>query len=466
MNTKIGGIRGLLKSGNPPQKEIAEKSKLREAPCNDYFEDSKRPGFCENCGHSEKSHETKTMETKRNRPRVITSGDTSRIASADSLKDNLDVGFYILEMNMQGYYLTKSERFTLPKKVYGNSHDRAQRIIKTYLSRKNKSMGVMCSGRPGTGKTILSKVTANLASDNGLPVIIIRQGFFGPSMSAFLEALPNKCLMFIDEIEKVYDSEEARHWLLSVLDGTVNSSHLWLSTCNNPSIGEAFHSRPGRIRYHYRFEDMDEEVIRGMIWENIKNKAMREAVWDMALKIQNLTPDVLFSIIEECLIHNEVPKDFIDFLNVDTSLPSNFEVRGAIYLYQMCPHNEAIIEEYEKSEDPSKRQFGSNVRKRGFSGACNDWGEKFLSQAGLKKSLTEIKMPWCSDPISFNNLGEIEIEIHPRFGSESMRVDLDAKDIQSTEFKNGTISVYGKRKGEWLQFKPVKYLGRETFMAI
>lgn len=466
MSTKLDNIRSLLKSVNPPRKETTEKSKLRESPCFDYFEDAKRPEFCEYCGHSEKSHKAKAMETKRNRPRVITSGDTSRIASADSLKDNLDVGFYILEMNMQGYYLTRSERFALPKKVYGNAHERAQRIVKTYLSRENKSMGVMCSGRPGTGKTILSKVAANLASDRGLPIIIIRQGFFGPSMSAFLEALPNKCLMFIDEIEKVYDSEEARHWLLSVLDGTVNSSHLWLSTCNNPNIGDAFHSRPGRIRYHYRFEDMDEEVIRGMIWENIKNKAMRQAVWDMALKIQNLTPDVLFSIIEECLIHNEVPKDFMDFLNVDTSLPSNFEVRGSLYTYQMCPHNNRVIEEYEKSEDQAKRQLAASVRSYGFGRICNDYGEEHLSQTDLKKSLTEIRMPWSSDPISFNNLGEIEIEIHPRFGVESMRIDLDAKDIQSTEFKNGTISVYGKKKGEYLKFKPVKYVGRETFMAI
>jgi DNA replication protein DnaC len=451
---------------NNKNQETQKTSKLRETPCNDYFEDSKRSGFCENCGHSEKSHETKTMETKRSRPRVITSGNVSRIASADSLKDNLEVGFYILEMDMQGFYLTKSERFPLPKKVYGNAHERAQRIIKTYMNREGKSMGVMCSGRPGTGKTILSKVTANMASDNGLPIIIIRQGFFGPAMSRFLESLPNKCLMFIDEIEKIYDSEETRNWLLSVLDGTVNSSHLWLSTCNNPNIGEAFYSRPGRIRYHYKFEDMDEEVIKGMVFENIKNKAMRKAVIEMALKIQNLTPDVLFSIIEECLIHNEVPKDFMDFLNVDTSLPSNYEAKGVWYMYQMCHHNESVIEAFEVSGDADKVRLAANVKRRGFGYLYNDYGREFMEKMGLVKSLTEIKMPWCSDPISFNSLGEIEVEIYPHMGSETASLNLSQDDIKSTEFKNGIITVYGKEKGEFIQFKPVKFLGSKNIITI
>jgi DNA replication protein DnaC len=401
---------------------------------------------------------------KRTKPRVITSGDVSRIASADSLKDSLDSGFYILEVNMQGYYLTKADPFTLPKKVYGNAFQRAERILKTYTGRGTKSMGVMCSGRPGTGKTILSKVTANMAHKMGMPVIIIRQGYFGPPISSFLESLPNQCLMFIDEIEKVYDSTEARNWLLSVLDGTVNSSHLWLSTCNNPDIGEAFESRPGRIRYHYRFENMDDSLIEGMICESIKNKGMQKSVLEMARKIQNLTPDILYSMIEECLIHNEKPEQFLEFLNVDTSLPSNFSIKGRVKMYVKCPHNIQVIEEMRNSGDQTLMNFAKYTDSNSLMYTLNDFSGRFNSK--FRKSLVEFSSPWEREPIEFDQLGNPFIDFRVDIDKTSHRIEWESHEIQKIEFKNGQITVYGPERGDVIVLTPFKLSGKKPSICI
>ena len=437
---------------------------MREQPCNDYYEDSSRPGHCGECGHAEKSHEKNQKNMRQNKPKVITSGGVSRIASADSLKNRLDPGFYILEMNLQGYYLTAADQFELPKKVYGSSHERAKRIIKTYASRGNKSMGVMCSGRPGTGKTILSKVTANIAADAGMPVIIIRQGYFGPPMSSFLESLPNKCLMFVDEIEKVYDSEEARHWLLSVLDGTVNSCHLWLSTCNDPDIGEAFESRPGRIRYHYRFEDMEPELVSGMISENIRNAAMRKAVMEVAEKIQNLTPDVLFSIIEECLIHNEEPSKFMSFLNVDTSMPSYFKAKGFLNSYVMTPHNRMRLDAMHESEDRQEKQFAHYAKENSLAGAIRDYHGKFSDR--FKKTLIQIDNPWSDNPVLFDKQGNLYIDEYFEIEGKKVSVQWKPEQIKKSEFRHGAIIVHGPEKGDVLHFTPTKFSRQKGMMSI
>lgn len=445
-------------------KETNEKSVLREQPCNDYTESHSMPGFCQQCGHSEASHENSQKQMKQEKPKVITSGGVSRIASADSLKAKLDPKFYILEVNMQGYYLTEAEPFELPKKVYGSAHDRSQRILKTYGSRGNKSMGVMCSGRPGTGKTVLSKLTANLACKAGMPVIIIRQGFFGPPMSSFLEHLPNRCLMFVDEIEKVYESDEARNWLLSVLDGTVISSHLWLSTCNDPNIGMAFESRPGRIRYHYKFDNMEPELIAGMIGENIRNAVMRKAVLETAEKIHNLTPDILFSIIEECLIHNEKPSEFMEFLNVDTSIPEAFGMKGFVRIYKMTPRNIHTLEKMAETGNEAEKRFADYVTRYSFGDAVENFSEKFAQM--FEKSLVPVESYWVHNPISFDRMGKLELDMSFDLDKERITIEWDAEDIRKTEFRNGAITIHGPEKGEIVYLRPTRLGGRKGMMAI
>ncbi len=117
----------LFKKYQTPEEQ--EVSTMSHRPCRDYTADSERPGYCSECGHSEKAHQEIEATIKmKDRPKVITSNGVSRIAHADSLRLNLEVGFYVLEMNMQGYYLTRANPFELPKKVYGSAHGRAQRI--------------------------------------------------------------------------------------------------------------------------------------------------------------------------------------------------------------------------------------------------------------------------------------------------------------------------------------------------
>ena len=445
-----------------PNDKKMEKRKTRvqaDSPCEFYSEDGDDPGFCLNCGHPQKSHEASIKTGSR--ARVISSGKLSRIVMADNISEKLNGGFYVLHQNMSGFYLEAADKFDLPKKIYGTTKDRATRILKTYRAREGKSMGVMCSGKPGTGKTVLSKLAASMAVGDGMPVIIIRQPFSGPQMSSFLEELPSKCMMFVDEIEKVYDNEASRHWLLSVLDGTVLSKHLWMTTCNNPDIGEAFQNRPGRIRYHYRFEGMEIDLIRGMITENVKNIKLRKLVYDSAIKIPELTPDVLYAIIEEANIHGEDPREFLDFLNVDSSLPTTYMAEGLIY---MSVASEADIDNFIKNsgvDEYAAKRFLGYIESNGIRSALLEWKqfEKYF-----RRELVEVETDWEYNPIQFDELNRISVEmgLYPKGLPISkqykakVHTEWRSDEIASVKMEGRVMVIKKKGSKEYIRLTPVK----------
>jgi hypothetical protein len=292
---------------------------LAELPCGVFNEGQEFTGVCQNCGHSQEAHEFGHIEN--NGIQVTTDGQTSKLVEIYQTTPQLVPGLYVLRSSMSGLYLRHMKPFEIPPKVYGDCSKFSQRVLKTF-SLLDRGMGVLLSGEKGTGKSMTAKIMAQQAMMKGIPVIIIDQPFAGTNVISFLDELPNRCMFFIDEWEKIYAKESNRTFFLGVLDGTCRSRHLWVMTTNTEKVGEFFISRPGRIRYHKKYEGLPEGYIRGIVSDHIQDPDLRDAVIRVAQGIYNISPDVLMAIIEETVLHKESPEKFMNFFNVSPESPS------------------------------------------------------------------------------------------------------------------------------------------------
>lgn len=440
----------------------SDRPKLQESVCRNFYPYHKDDSICQSCGHEESKHEE--LSQSGGGYRVVSDGMTSRIVHANRIDDFLAPAVYVLHKNQSGFFLEHSKQFNLPAKIYGSAHERSSRIIKAYKSRCNKSMGVICSGRPGTGKTILAKLTAYNAVATGIPVIVVRQPFSGSGMSSFLESLPNKCMIFVDEIEKVYEDDDARNWLLTVLDGTVKSPHLWVMTCNNPNIGEAFYNRPSRIRYHYQFDGLEEELVHGMINEQLEDKSRVDEVLKIALRIHALTPDVLMTIIDEVNIFGESPKSFLPYLNVDSSIPDTFSVTG--FAHCLARGWQDQVQKYKGTEHEKEiKDFIGEYNRYGLMSAieCYPNALQFIPY-----EIKEVENMYSRDTLQQTNEGSVQVRVnvyekgtpYSSRDKNEIRINWHPDEIEKIEIEGSSYIIHHKEQGVWLRLDPIKSFTR------
>lgn len=252
----------------------------------------------------------------------IKNGKTTSIVDAESIDQTLKVGNYAVSFSdLKGFFLTEREELDLPKKIYGGSNF-PDRVLNTYNSFK-KGMGVLLSGPKGTGKTVEAK---SICIKSNMPVVLLTTGYSGGDFAEFLESIKTPSVIFIDEFEKVYDEEDKRNFFLSVMDGVAKSRHLFLLTSNSSDIGEFFDSRPGRVRYHKRYNFLSEETICEIIDDRLNHKDKIETVKEQLSILPQLSVDSLVCIIDECNLYNELPKDFSSFFNVVAERPDSYAV--------------------------------------------------------------------------------------------------------------------------------------------
>lgn len=222
-----------------------------------------------------------------------------------------------------GFYLTIREGFSMPPKIYGDASVFPARILDTYSKMGDRGMSVLLSGPKGTGKTVDAKMTCNASN---LPIILIDTGFGGAQFGAFIDQIKTPCIFFIDEFEKVYAEEEHRNFFLSIMDGVSKSRHLFILTSNQEDIGQYFKSRPGRVRYHQRYEHLNDDVIKEVIADKLEDPSKIEAVTEYVMNMSEISMDSLTCMIDECNMHNEVPKDFMKFFNIEDAVQNIYNV--------------------------------------------------------------------------------------------------------------------------------------------
>lgn len=118
----------------------------------------------------------------------------------------------------------------------------------------------------------------------------------------------------IDELDKV--AKEDQLCLLSLLDGTSTSRKLFLLTCNNKwNVTDWLLNRPGRVFYNFHYDGLEEEIIRQYCMENLKNQEYVNDIILVSKSIQDVSFDILVSIVEECNRYDQSPREFIDFMS-------------------------------------------------------------------------------------------------------------------------------------------------------
>lgn len=271
----------------------------------------------------------------------LSSGTRVNIADETDLQvsSTLPVANYIVQVTPSGeFYLKRIDAFEQPKKYYGDVKTRAARIIGTYRSRP-KSTGVLLSGVPGSGKTLLAREVCIECSQQGISTVIINEPYTGDKFSSFLASIDMECIIFFDEFEKVYN-EEDQEAVLTIFDGTYTQKKLFLVTVNSVSkLVDPFISRPGRLYYHFKYDGVDHSFMVEYVTENVLNPDHREGLINVLSKLFiGASFDSMSSLVEEMNRYGEPAESVISFMNVQptSEMTSKFRIESDKYKSVEC----------------------------------------------------------------------------------------------------------------------------------
>ena len=159
-------------------------------------------------------------------------------------------------------YLT--DKFALPKKIYGNILEKVQYIWNVFAA-PNGRASVLCTGSAGAGKSLLAKLLINAAvethdiSPEPIEAIVVSEIEGGPELIQYLSTL-DKCVIMIDEFGKLFNNYDQQMMLTLLSDH--NKRRMFVLTENDSGYIQRFIlNRPERVRYHFEFDRLENSVI-------------------------------------------------------------------------------------------------------------------------------------------------------------------------------------------------------------
>lgn len=244
------------------------------------------------------------------------------------ISEQLLPAVYSLNHNpMSGYYLEKqSDRYSIPDRIYGDFYSRVLRVQKFYEQSK-RSIGVLSTGIKGAGKSMFSCMLCNSFIDKKIPIIQISEAYGGTAFNNFIDSLGD-CVLFFDEFAKIYarDDEEEndpQNALLTILDGTSHSKRLHLFTENEERhINSFMLNRPGRIRYHFRHNRLDDAVVADFCEDhNVPAEVVKELI-SATSHIGAFSFDILNAIVTEWKLFGGRIGELVEVMNIPTINPN------------------------------------------------------------------------------------------------------------------------------------------------
>lgn len=239
----------------------------------------------------------------------------------------LPVGTYQIVPTKDGLKLFVADDLGAPGRLYGATEERAQKIVKTFLSNPSRPLGVLLSGIKGAGKTLLAKRASQiLREQHGIITLLVTVPLEGPGFAHFLSHIKQPCLVFIDEMDKVYKKSQ-QEGLLTILDGAFSTHKCFIAVCNKKEkINEYLQDRTGRIRYHWHYERLESTVIEQYAKENLKNQEYLPGVLAAMCLVNTCTFDTLNAIVTEMNLYNARAGAVLNDLNVTISTDCRHEI--------------------------------------------------------------------------------------------------------------------------------------------
>ncbi len=260
----------------------------------------------------------------------LIAGNTVRIMNDNDidLVENIPAGTYKYCFNPKmGSWLEEYKYNTNHTKIYGDSAKIANHIVKRYeLNESRDNLGVLLSGGKGLGKSLTVRlVVEKLKAEK--PIIIVDQ--YTPDLPNFLCQI-NDAVILMDEFDKFMkgsssendekDEEDMtkQESLLSTLDGVGNKlNNLYLLTCNEVSkVDTNFISRPGRIKYHYKFTKISDASIRAYCKDNLDDQSLTEDIVRSLNKVMYVSFDIVKAVVEELNLFEVSVQDALEYLNI------------------------------------------------------------------------------------------------------------------------------------------------------
>lgn len=211
------------------------------------------------------------------------------------------------------YTLNPSSEFEIPVKIYGDIDSKVNRVLKTFKDR-DRNLGVLMSGIKGNSKTTTAKM---ICEKSNLPVILITQPHIGSEFHSLLASIQEEVIIFIDEFEKVYNTHDLQQEFLTILDGVIGGKKLFLFTSNSEKINPFLRNRPSRIYYHFKFDNLEQEVVDEIIKKELKNKKWEIELREILQMMGYFSIDVLLNYIDEINRFDISPKVLIKGLNIE-----------------------------------------------------------------------------------------------------------------------------------------------------
>ena len=259
------------------------------------------------------------------------------------IEKELPNGIYKLNVGKQ--IIFEEVDFDELPEIIGKEH---KRIFNKILDREASSLLL---GKSGFGKTLIVKHLAKKLSEK-YPVIIIDRVNINvlKAVSQFLK----KAVFIFDEFEKnflyledlkEYENEDynfSQEALLSFFDG-MSKKHIFLLTANDKEkISPYIFNRPGRIRYVFEFEKLEDDILEefGFNEEDVKK-----------LKIINthipLSFDILKFLKEESEYGYSVEESLKDLgINVDFIVKLLDYKKGKIIYNKGKNEKQLALEDY------------------------------------------------------------------------------------------------------------------------
>jgi len=227
---------------------------------------------------------------------------------------NLPSEVFGIGHDTNGYFLRPiKEKFSEPSDYDESFFGAKLDYLVKRAQAETGNVGYLFSGVKGMGKTLLMEMIANRMN---LPVIIVETNSAADNnnLFQFLFALETSMVIIIDEFEKKL-SNVAQEQLLSFFDGIYNSDKkkVFLLSCNDDNINDAFIGRLGRILYKVPFHAISDKnvCVRFMQKHTSLSDGEIDTLVDMLSTKQRITIDILHKIAKELRL-----TDFKSFVEI------------------------------------------------------------------------------------------------------------------------------------------------------
>ena len=214
--------------------------------------------------------------------KIVGTGSTYKIYNDDlQTYDQLPVGVYKANCGQfTGFFLEKHPDITVTEKLYGSHKEKVNKILDAF-PHFERNLGVIFSGDKGIGKSVAAKLMTQLATQRGLPVILVNE--YLPGISDFLNQIEQEVVVIFDEFDKTFagghdkDGNDRQTELLTLLDGFGVGKKLYVVTCNSlHGLNDFLVNRPGRFHYHITFKYPADDEIREYLSDKVDKKYHKE----------------------------------------------------------------------------------------------------------------------------------------------------------------------------------------------